>query len=152
MTDIVDAKTRSRMMAGIKGKDTKPELRLRQFLFKSGYRYRLHVSGLTGRPDLVFPKYKLVIFVHGCFWHRHKGCALAYTPKSNIERWIKKFDDNVGRDFDQVQKLVSSGWRVLIIWECGLRKNDSDLDWIIKYLEKGPDSYKEWPVYKSAAG
>lgn len=146
MTDIVDSETRSRMMAGIKERDTKPEMRLRRFLFKKGYRYRLHVSGITGRPDVVLSKYKLAIFVHGCFWHRHKGCKLAYTPKSNIERWAKKFDDNMRRDSEQVQKLINSGWHVLIIWECGLRKNENELNWIVNYLKEGPISFMEWPV------
>lgn len=146
MTDIVDKETRSRMMAGIKGKDTNPELLLRRFLFKSGFRYRLHAPNVVGKPDLVLPKYKLVIFVHGCFWHRHKGCKLAYIPKSNVERWLNKFSDNVRRDANQVHQLISSGWKVLIIWECGLRQNEIDLEWIPGYLRKGPDDYKEWPM------
>ncbi len=146
MTDIVDKATRSRMMAGIRGKDTEPEMLVRRFLFKSGFRYRLHDSIIPGKPDLVLPKYKLVIFVHGCFWHRHKGCKLAYTPKSNIDRWMNKFRDNVQRDANQVQQLISAGWKVLIIWECGLRQNNSTLEWMPDYLRKGPDDYKEWPV------
>ena len=147
MTDIVDKARRSRMMAGIKGKNTKPELLVRRFLFKSGFRYRLHDINIVGKPDLVLPKYKLVVFVHGCFWHRHKGCKFGYTPKSNVSKWIDKFDKNMERDKFQVQQLISSGWRVLIIWECGLRKSEMDLRWLPEYILHGSDSLREWPTY-----
>lgn len=133
-------------MARIRGKDTKPELLVRHFLFKSGFRYRLHDPNILGKPDLVLPKYKLVLFVHGCFWHRHKGCKQAYIPKTNIDRWMNKFKANLLRDAHQVQLLISAGWRVLIIWECGLRKNEVTLEWLPDYLKKGPDDYKEWPI------
>ena len=133
-------------MAGIKSKDTKPEILLRRFLFKHGFRYRLHAANVLGKPDLVLSKYKLVIFVHGCFWHRHKGCKLAYVPKSNVEVWLNKFSNNVRRDTNQVQQLIISGWKVLIIWECGLRKNEVALEWLPDYLRSGPDDYMEWPV------
>ncbi len=121
MTDIVDSQTRSRMMAGIRGKDTKPELALRQSLHALGFRYRLHAKGIPGKPDLVLPKYKTVIFVHGCFWHRHPGCRYASTPTTRTEFWESKFSANVARDSAVRSALLLAGWRVATIWECALR-------------------------------
>lgn len=144
--DKVDKETRSRIMAGIKGKDTKPELLIRRFLFKSGFRYRIHAKNLAGKPDLVLSKYKLVIFVHGCFWHRHEGCKLAYVPKSHVMQWLRKFSDNVRRDTNQIQLLMSLGWNVLIIWECGLQKKEIALEWLPDYIRQGPCEYREWPI------
>src|SRR4051812_26276050 len=97
MTDVVDRKTRSRMMSGIKGRDTQPELLVRSFLHRAGFRFRLHAKGIVGRPDLVLPKYRAVVFVHGCFWHRH-NCKFATNPKTNSAFWRKKFAENVARD------------------------------------------------------
>ena len=121
MTDIVDSQTRSRMMAGIRGKDTKPELALRRSLHALGFRYRLHAKGILGKPDLVLPKYKAVIFVHGCFWHRHPGCRYASTPATRPEFWASKFSSNVARDSAVRSALLLAGWRVAAIWECALR-------------------------------
>ena len=121
MTDIVDSQTRSRMMAGIRGKDTKPELALRRSLHALGFRYRLHAKGIPGKPDLVLPKYKAVIFVHGCFWHRHPGCRYASTPATRPEFWASKFSANVMRDGAVRSALLLAGWRVATIWECALR-------------------------------
>lgn len=121
MTDIVDSQTRSRMMAGIRGKDTEPELALRRSLHALGFRYRLHVKGIPGKPDLVLPKYKAVIFVHGCFWHRHPGCRYATTPSTRPDFWAAKFDANVARDKAVQTVLVQKGWRVATVWECALR-------------------------------
>lgn len=118
MADIVDKATRSRMMAGIRGRDTKPEQRVRSALHSAGFRYRLHVGKLPGRPDLVLPKFQAVILVQGCFWHRHEGCPAATTPSSNIEFWQKKFKQNVARDTRNIAALRTIGWRVAIIWEC----------------------------------
>lgn len=132
MADIVDSKTRSRMMAGIKGKDTGPEMLVRHFLHRAGLRYRLHDYNLPGCPDLVLPRYRVVIFVNGCFWHRHKGCKLAYLPKTNLPKWQKKFDQNVLRDQVNIDKLVGAGWRVFVVWECSLRKNATDVLSILK--------------------
>lgn len=126
MTDVVDRKVRSRMMSGIKAKDTQPEMLVRRYLHGMGFRYQLHNSKLPGRPDIVLPKYKTIIFVHGCFWHRHSGCTLAYNPKSNIEAWQKKFKGNIARDKKDLAELADLGWRVIIIWECNLRKNASE--------------------------
>src|SRR6056297_2569954 len=122
VTDIVDRQTRSRMMAGIKGKNTKPELALRRALHARGYRYRLHSKNVRGRPDLVLPKHRAVIFVHGCFWHRHEGCRYANTPATRAEFWQAKFDANIARDSAVRGALLAAGWRVATIWECALRK------------------------------
>ena len=110
------------MMAGIKGKDTKPEMELRHALHASGFRYRLHVGNLPGTPDLVFPKFKAAIFVHGCFWHRHAACRLASTPATNAKFWQDKFDANVERDRRNLAALNNLGWRTAIVWECATRK------------------------------
>lgn len=118
MTDIVDAATRSRMMAAIGRKDTSPELQVRQYLHRLGLRYRLHDTRLPGSPDLVLPKYRAVIFVHGCFWHRHADCRFAYIPKSRPEFWQKKFDSNLARDRRVIVALRQTGWRVFVVWEC----------------------------------
>nr|WP_309504626.1 very short patch repair endonuclease [uncultured Roseovarius sp.] len=122
MADIVDKATRSRMMAGIRGKDTKPELALRRALHARGFRYRLHAKDIIGSPDLVFPKYHAVVFVHGCYWHRHKGCRFATSPSTRPEFWESKFEANVRRDKRVQTQLMESGWRVATVWECALRK------------------------------
>ncbi|WP_372922379.1 very short patch repair endonuclease [Roseovarius sp.] len=124
MTDIVDQQTRSRMMAGIKGKNTKPELALRRALHARGFRYRLHSTKVHGRPDLVLPKHRAVVFVHGCFWHRHEGCRYATTPSTRQEFWQRKFVANVARDAAVRRRLLEDGWRVATVWECALRKPD----------------------------
>lgn len=123
--DIVDSATRSRMMSGIRGKNTAPEMLVRRFLHARGYRYRIHRKDLPGKPDLVLPRLKVCIFVHGCFWHRHSGCAYATTPKTRHEFWEEKFQKNVKRDSANIEALESAGWHVLIVWECSL-KNDPD--------------------------
>ena len=145
MTDIVDTKTRSRMMAGIRGKDTKPEMLVRRFLHARGFRYRLHDKKLPGSPDIVLSKYHLAIFVHGCFWHRHSGCRFATTPAQNRSRWIQKFSQNVARDKKQIQALVDMGWRVLVIWECGLNSSSMKLLWMPEYIKSNHGNYAEWP-------
>lgn len=120
MPDIVDPETRSRMMSGIKGKNTKPELIVRKSLHARGFRYRLHVSNVPGKPDMVFPKWNAVIFVNGCFWHGH-DCHLHKLPSTRTEFWKEKIDRNGTRD-TRVRKLLrDEGWRVLTIWECSLR-------------------------------
>ncbi|MCZ2103412.1 MAG: very short patch repair endonuclease [Burkholderiales bacterium] len=124
MTDIVDPAIRSRMMAGIRGKDTRPELQLRLALHALGLRYRLHVKGLPGRPDLVFPKHRAVIFVHGCFWHRHQGCRYAATPQTRARFWQAKFERNLERDAFVFGELQRAGWRIGLVWECALRKDE----------------------------
>lgn len=122
MTDIVDQRTRSRMMSGIRGKDTKPELVLRRALHARGFRFRLHSKRVHGRPDLVLPRYRAVVFVHGCFWHRHEACRYTTTPSTRKDFWRAKFKANVARDEAVLGKLLEEGWRVATVWECALRK------------------------------
>lgn len=110
-------------MAGIRGKNTRPELSLRSALFANGFRYRIHVRGLPGSPDMVFPMYKAVLFVHGCFWHRHEGCKYTTSPKSNEDFWRLKFEGNIARDKRNVALLKQQGWRVAIVWECALKRS-----------------------------
>lgn len=108
-------------MSGIRGANTRPELTVRQFLHRAGLRFRLHVRDLPGRPDIVLPRYRTVVEVRGCFWHRHPGCRYAYTPSSNKAFWKAKFRDNVKRDCRTGKELRALGWRVLTIWECEAR-------------------------------
>lgn len=126
MTDIVDRPTRSRMMSGIRGKNTKPEMLVRRFLHRKGLRYRLHDPKLAGRPDIVLPRHRTIIMVQGCFWHRHSGCQYAYVPKTRQEFWLTKFEGNVQRDRRSLSQLQSQGWRCLTIWECELRSTEAE--------------------------
>ena len=119
--DIWNNEKRSEVMSKIRSKNTKPELTLRKALFKRGLRYRVNVSSLPGKPDIVMPKYKTVIFLHGCFWHRHEGCKYAYTPKTNTEFWVNKITSNSLRDKKNVQKLTALGWNIITVWECEIR-------------------------------
>ncbi len=121
MPDIVDRVTRSRMMAAIGSKNSVPEVALRQALHARGLRYRLHVRALPGTPDIVFPRFRAVCFVHGCFWHRHSGCRYATTPATRLQFWEAKFLANVERDKRNQEDILESGWRVAIVWECALR-------------------------------
>lgn len=117
---------RSRMMSGIRGKNTLPERMLRSLLFARGFRYRLHVRVLPGSPDLVLPKHRAVVFIHGCFWHRHEGCRYTTTPKANADFWKRKFQGNVERDVRHTAMLRDLGWRVAIVWECALKRSVDD--------------------------
>lgn len=139
MVDIVAPDVRSRMMSGIRGKDTKPELMLRRALHARGLRYRLHDRRLPGSPDLVFPRFGAVLFVHGCFWHRHPGCDKATTPSTRPEFWAEKFRQNVERDARKSRELRTAGWRVGTIWECEIGKEPSPtlLDRIEDFLRSG---------------
>ena len=120
MADIVDPATRSRMMAGIKGKNTKPEIKLRKALHRAGFRYRLHPSRVPGKPDIVLPKWNAAIFVHGCFWHGH-DCPLFRLPGTRTEFWKNKIDRNRARDQEVRESLIAAGWRHLAVWECAFR-------------------------------
>ena len=122
MADIVDQATRSRMMAGIRGRNTRPEIALRRALHARGLRYRLHDRKLPGTPDLVFRRFGAVCFVHGCFWHRHAGCPYATIPATRREFWLAKMDANIRRDQRNRQDLLGAGWRIAVVWECALRK------------------------------
>ena len=125
MVDRISKEHRSWNMSRIRYKDTVPEKHLRSLLHRAGYRFRLHQPNLPGRPDLVLPKYRAVIFVHGCYWHRHKDCPNATTPKSFTDFWQDKFDGTVERDKRKARELSRMGWRVITVWECELERNPS---------------------------
>lgn len=116
--DHLSVEKRSWNMSRIRSKDTIPEMHVRSALHRAGYRFRLHVKDLPGKPDIVLPKHKTVIFVHGCFWHRHKGCSRATTPSTNQEYWQQKFKRNVERDKREQAELKKLGWKVIVVWEC----------------------------------
>jgi DNA mismatch endonuclease (patch repair protein) len=149
MTDVVSKAVRSRMMSSIRGRGTRPEMAVRRYLHGRGFRYRLHDRSLPGTPDLVLPRYKAVIFVHGCFWHRHAGCHLAATPASNQEFWLKKLSANAERDQRNLQKLLRDGWRVIVIWECGIRLlgKSENLDWLPTAIRTEEYGIMEWPLH-----
>lgn len=121
MTDIVAPQIRSRMMSGIRGKDTKPEMAVRRALFAAGFRFRLHRRDLPGVPDVVLAKWRVAVFVHGCFWHRHEGCPYAKLPATRREFWKTKLEGNAERDRRSAEALRVAGWRVLVVWECAVR-------------------------------
>lgn len=118
MADSISAERRSWNMSRIKGKNTQIEMAVRKYLFAKGYRYRLHVRNLPGKPDLVLKKFKTVIFIHGCFWHQHAGCKDATTPKTRTDFWENKFQTNIRNDRKNTELLEQMGWKVLILWEC----------------------------------
>lgn len=126
MTDVHNTAIRSYNMSRIKGKDTKPEETVRKYLFSKGFRYRKNVSTLPGKPDIVLPKYKTCIFVHGCFWHKHEGCKYFVLPKSNEEFWKDKLEKNVARDKNEQAELEKMGWHILIVWECQLKNKNKE--------------------------
>ncbi len=121
MSDVHDKLTRSYNMSQIGGKNTEPEIIVRKFLFSKGYRFRLHVKSLPGKPDIVLTKYKIIIHVHGCFWHCHDNCSEFVVPKSNQRSWINKLYRNIERDNENDTKLKALGWKIFIIWECTLK-------------------------------
>ena len=123
---------RSRNMSAIKSKNTKPEIAVRKLLHSMGFRFRLHKKDLPGSPDIVLPKYKTVIFVHGCFWHRHENCKYASTPKTRSEFWESKFEGNIKRDKINQTNLIKLGWKIIIVWECELKKTHYLKDLFLK--------------------
>jgi DNA mismatch endonuclease (patch repair protein) len=122
MADVHNKETRSFNMSRIKSKDTKPEIIVRKYLFSKRFRFRLHTLSLPGKPDIVLPKYKIIIFIHGCFWHGHENCKYFVVPKTRTDWWISKIERNKQTDIDNFQKLKFLGWKVLIIFECELKK------------------------------
>ncbi len=135
-------------MSGIRGQNTKPEMQVRSLLFKAGYRFRLHRKDLPGTPDIVMPGRKVAIFVHGCFWHRHRDCSLARLPKSNAEFWKTKLSGNERRDQIKYSQLANLGWRVLVIWECVIRRQrniDGLVPAITRWIDSG-GSFAELPT------
>lgn len=132
--DTVTKQQRSAMMAKIKGKDTKPEIVVRQGLFRKGYRFRLHRKIGSSRPDIILSRKRAVVFVHGCFWHQHQGCRHYRLPKSNLEFWTDKLTKNSSRDRQNIVSLRGEGWRVALIWECAIRQPsllDELSDWLL---------------------
>lgn len=149
MADIKSPEERSRNMAKIRSKDTKPELWFRRKLFERGYRYRKNVNNVPGHPDIWLAKYNTAIFVHGCFWHRHSGCKYAYIPKNRVDFWTDKFRRNVERDQKVRDELAATGIKMLIVWECTIKKmmrQDGYLDEVIDRVEGfflSEEKYKE---------
>jgi DNA mismatch endonuclease (patch repair protein) len=141
MADVHDKKTRSYNMSMIRSKNTKPEMLVRKFMHAQGFRYRLHDKKLPGKPDIVLPKYKTVIFIHGCFWHGHKDCRYFVIPKTRTEWWVNKINTNIANDTKAIKALKKNGWRIINLWECDLRLGKS-----LKTLHKLADkilSYKQ---------
>jgi DNA mismatch endonuclease (patch repair protein) len=135
--DVHDKKTRSFNMSMIKGKNTKPEIIVRKYLYQNGYRYRLNYSKLKGKPDIVLSKFKTVIFVNGCFWHGHEGCKYFVIPKTRTKWWIEKINKTKRRDQTNYKKLSESNWKVIVIWECELKNNpENRLEKLIKEIEE----------------
>src|SRR5690349_15880847 len=121
MADVHDKATRSYNMSRIRAKDTKPEMMVRKFLHAHGFRYRLHVKNLPGKPDIVLPKYKTVIFIHGCFWHGHKDCKYFVVPKTRTEWWLTKINLNIANDVKAISALKKGGWKIITLWGCDLK-------------------------------
>jgi len=122
MADKYSKEVRSYNMSQIKGKDTKPEMLVRKYLHAHGFRYRLHSKNLPGKPDIVLPKYKTLIFVHGCFWHGHANCKYYVVPKTNTDFWLNKINGNLVNDRKVIKALKKDGWKVVVVWECNLKK------------------------------
>lgn len=141
MVDVVDKATRSRMMAGISGRNTRPELALRKALHRQGFRFRLHVRTLAGRPDLVLTKYRAAVFVHGCFWHRHQDCRFTTNPATRPQFWAEKFRGNVERDARNAELLKNQGWRVATVWECELRAGSAVVERLAAWLREGGEVF-----------
>lgn len=135
MTDTLTIAERSRLMAKIRGKDTLPEIAVRSLLHRAGYRFRIHVANLPGRPDIVLPKHRTIVFIHGCFWHRHKGCKAATSPKSHRKFWAEKFRRNVANDRKHERQLRRMGWKVVTLWECQIRRPGRVLQRVGKVVE-----------------
>jgi DNA mismatch endonuclease (patch repair protein) len=137
MVDHLSPEQRSWNMSRIRSRDTRPEIIVRSMLHRAGYRFRLHCQHLPGSPDVVLPKFKTAVFIHGCFWHRHAGCKLASMPKSRSDFWQKKFDANVRRDHEQFASLSAIGWYVHVLWECQIKSNPSNtVGQLIQQLER----------------
>ncbi len=138
--DTLSEKERSRRMSLIRSKGSAPELKLRKLIHGMGFRYRLHVRGLPGKPDLVFPSRKAIIFMHGCFWHRHESCRLARWPKSKLDFWKPKLEENRKRDLRNQKELEKLGWRVLVVWECELSNLEDVSGKVKEFLESGENN------------
>jgi DNA mismatch endonuclease (patch repair protein) len=141
MADVHSKEVRSYNMSRIRSKNTKPEMLVRKFLHKKGFRYRLHVKDMPGKPDIVLPKYKTVIFIHGCFWHGHEGCKYYVVPKTRTEWWLNKITGNINNDTKAEKNLRSDGWNIIKLWECELKKITVEVT--LSHLE---DTLKSYPL------
>lgn len=141
MTDVHSSETRSYNMSRIRSKNTKPELLVRKFLFKNGFRFRLNVKSLPGTPDIVLKKHNTIIFIHGCFWHGHSHCKYFVIPGTRMEWWLAKIGQNINRDNECIERLKEMNWKVIVIWECELKQDfrEMTLSNLIKLLN--PSSY-----------
>ncbi len=152
MVDVVDKKTRSRMMSGIRSCNTKPEVLTRKTLHKRGYRFRLDSKVGKIKPDIVLRSYKVAVFTHGCYWHKHEGCKLAYSDRNYSDSWKKKFEDNRNRDQRVLEQLTAESWRVAVIWECATREADVFENVIKKldaWIKAGESQYFESDYQKT---
>lgn len=134
MTDVFNKEKRSRIMSRVKGRDTKPEIMVRSLVHRMGFRFRIHRSDLPGKPDMVLPRHGKIIFVHGCFWHGHKGCPRSKRPTTNMDFWNKKLDVNIKRDKVFQGKLRSGGWKVMVIWQCETQRPEKLLRKFERFL------------------
>lgn len=137
--DIFSQEKRSQVMSHVRNRDTRPEKIIRSILHKSGFRFRIQRKDLSGKPDIVLPKYKTIIFVHGCFWHQHEGCKKALPPKSNVSFWLEKFRKNKERDRKVIRTLQESGWKVIVVWQCEIPKIKNNPEIIKKLISEGVD-------------
>ena len=137
--DIFSQEKRSQVMSHVRNRDTRPEKIIRSILHKSGFRFRIQRKELPGKPDIVLPKYKTIIFVHGCFWHQHEGCKKALPPKSNVSFWLEKFRKNKERDRKVIRTLQESGWKVIVVWQCEIPKIKNNPEIIKKLISEGVD-------------
>lgn len=144
-SDVLTPEQRSYCMSRIRGRNTRPELVVRRYLHARGFRFRLHRKGLPCRPDLIMPRFNLIIFVHGCFWHRHEQCSYATHPRTRQDFWSDKFTRNVQRDQRQYHELQAAGWRILVIWECGIKLTPGCIEKIVPLIQ-GQASFSEWPA------
>ena len=137
--DIFSQEKSSQVMSHVRNRDTRPEKIIRSILHKSGFRFRIQRKDLPGKPDIVLPKYKTIIFVHGCFWHQHEGCKKALPPKSNVSFWLEKFRKNKERDRKVIRTLQESGWKVIVVWQCEIPKIKNNPEIIKKLISEGVD-------------
>lgn len=154
MADIKTQKERSYNMSCVRSTETKPEQAVRSFLHKAGFRFRKNVNNLQGKPDIVFSKYKAIIFIHGCFWHGHKNCKKAKLPATRIEFWKTKIESNIQRDQQTIQSLLKEGWRIAIIWECAVKNKQilsATITQLISWL-KDDNLFLEIPVISEEEG
>jgi DNA mismatch endonuclease, patch repair protein len=142
--DVFSREKRSQIMSRVSGKNTKPELIVRSLLHRMGYRFRLHRKDLPGKPDITLPKYKKVIFIHGCFWHGHKHCKRSSLPNTNREFWEHKIRSNAQRDYKNISSLTEKGWEVMVLWSCQIKNKEDLISKLIEFIENKKKEYSLW--------